>query len=154
MTIESTAPAVLRYPTLKEFDWIVDKATRLAVRSVRHRQECEAHAASVVMDYLLADDPARNVCLVAEHDGEHVGAGIVMGKVAGNAELVVFFVDPVARGKEIGDCLLNACMEFAVGPRYDSLSCTTTLFPDCAEPFLHRFGFRPQESGREWRREL
>lgn len=149
-----TTSLCLRAPTPAEFDWIVEQASALAMRRADHPRECEDHAATMVVDYLLTPEPWRSICLVAERDGEHVGAGILMGKTTQQAELTVFFVNPVARGREIGECLLNACMDFAMGPRYESLSCTTTLFPECAEPFLTRFGFREQESGSEWLRQL
>lgn len=155
MKLEIDTPAIcLRAPKMSEFDWIVERASALAMRNVRHRSECETHAAVVVADYLMSPDPWSDICLVAECDGEKVGAGIVLGKTARNAELAVFFVDCVPRRKEIGACLINACMAFASGPRYESLSCTTLLFPECAEPFLTRFGFEEEAPGHEWRRQL
>ena len=140
----------LRRPAVRDFGWIVERAATLAISRILDRQEREAHAAAMVTDYLIAPDPAANACWIAERDGISVGASIVLARSATDAQLAVLFVDPHARGRNVGTALLDACILSTMKPCYRNLSCTPHLFPDNAPAFLTRSGFVEQRNGLVW----
>lgn len=73
----------------------------------------EALVARIVADYAATRDPAVEQAWVAEQDGRRVGCVFCVRKDAETAQLRILLVDPVARGRRLGERLVARCVGFA-----------------------------------------
>jgi GNAT superfamily N-acetyltransferase len=81
----------------------------------------EALVARIVADYAAAHDPVREAAWIAECDGERVGCVFCVAKDDTTAQLRILLVDPIARGQRLGARLVDECIEFARGARYQRI---------------------------------
>ena len=58
-------------------------------------------------------DPAAELCLIAEMDGQRAGSVALTRGAAGVAKLRILLVEPVARGNGLGRMLIEECLRFA-----------------------------------------
>jgi GNAT superfamily N-acetyltransferase len=75
--------------------------------------ELEAEAARIVADYAGHHDPVREAAWIAELDGERVGCVFLVSKDADAAQLRLLLVDPCARGRQLGQALVDECVRFS-----------------------------------------
>ncbi|MGA7811798.1 GNAT family N-acetyltransferase [Caballeronia sp.] len=153
-TSSEAAQIRLRSPKVEDFSWIVKCAGHPPNGDPYIRREREARAANKVVDYLLAPEPFRNSCWIAELDGAYVGAIMLLGVSATTAEIDAFFVEPSTRRLDVADCLIKTCVEFAIDSGYERvLSAPDPLFDLDAETFK-RFGFVSSDGQRSWAKQV
>lgn len=85
----------------------------------------EALAARIVGDYAQAHDPAREAAWIAELDGERAGCVMCVTADATSAQLRLLLVDPSARGRGVGNLLVEQCLAFAREARYERVKLWT-----------------------------
>jgi DNA-binding MarR family transcriptional regulator/GNAT superfamily N-acetyltransferase len=157
LTMPHEAPSVrLRGPRPGDFGWIVERETQLANGGAGLRQAREIRAAMVVGDYLVAPDPTRNGCWIAEKDGVSVGGSLVAGRSgSADARIAVLFVEPDARREAIGRQLVEACEEFAFESGYERLSCVPNVHHEFVAPLLRSCGFQERDNDETvWEKNL
>jgi GNAT superfamily N-acetyltransferase len=78
----------------------------------------ETFTARIVADYAAAHDPAREAAWIAELAGRRVGCVFCVAADEATAQLRLLLVDPVARGRGLGACLVGECVAFARAAGY------------------------------------
>ncbi|WP_262284815.1 GNAT family N-acetyltransferase [Micromonospora sp. MA102] len=73
----------------------------------------EALVARIVADYAADHDPAREAAWIAEVDGERVGCVFCVAADERTAQLRILLVDRAARGRRLGERLVDECLAFA-----------------------------------------
>lgn len=73
----------------------------------------EALVARIVADYAAGHDPAREAAWIAEVDGERAGCVFCVAADERTAQLRILLVDPAARGRRLGERLVDECLAFA-----------------------------------------
>ncbi|MFC0031365.1 GNAT family N-acetyltransferase [Micromonospora chaiyaphumensis] len=73
----------------------------------------EALVARIVADYAAGHDPAREAAWIAEVDGKRAGCVFCVAADERTAQLRILLVDPAARGRRLGERLVDECLAFA-----------------------------------------
>lgn len=82
----------------------------------------EALVARIAADFLQSHDPAREVALIAERDGQRLGSVLVVrAEEEGVAKLRLLVLDPAARGLGLGHRLVAAAEDFARAAGYRAM---------------------------------
>jgi DNA-binding MarR family transcriptional regulator/GNAT superfamily N-acetyltransferase len=144
----------LRASRAGDFGWMVQRQAELAAGDPALQRARESHAANVVAQYLIAPEPGRNACWIAEQDGAGVGAVVLMGTPQGTARVALLFVEPGARRLGIGASLVDACVQFAAVSGYEALGCMPDDVTESPVRLLERSGFTQREGEPGWRRAL
>jgi GNAT superfamily N-acetyltransferase len=103
----------------------------------------EALVARIVADYAAAPDPVRAAAWVAELEGRRAGCVFcVAGSDPGTATLRILLVDPGARGRALGDRLVETAIDFARRAGYARMRLWTNGPLAAARRIYLRHGFR------------
>jgi GNAT superfamily N-acetyltransferase len=103
----------------------------------------EALVARIVADYAAAPDPVREAAWVAELDGRRAGCVFcVAGADPGTATLRILLVEPGARGRALGDRLVETAVGFARAAGYERMRLWTNDPLAAARRIYIRHGFR------------
>ncbi|MET8910705.1 GNAT family N-acetyltransferase [Micromonospora sp. NPDC004551] len=78
----------------------------------------EALVARIVADYAAGHDPAREAAWIAEVNGQRAGCVFCVAADDRTAQLRILLVDPAARGRRLGERLVDECLAFAAGAGY------------------------------------
>ena len=158
---------ILRPHRVGDMGWIVHRESVGYAEQYGWDNAFEALAAKIVEAFITNYDPARERCWIAEIDGQNVGHVFLVRHPdqPDTAKLRLLFVERCARGKGIGDALVNECVRFARTAGYKKVVLWTQSILTAAHRIYEKHGFRlvreaPHHSfghdlvGQEWELEL
>ena len=135
-------------PTIRELGqpgdlgWVVMAQGELYAREFGWDSDCEALFARIVADFAAEPDRERNRAWIAELDSERVGSVFcVAGEGRGLAKLRLLFVEPRARGRQLGFRLVGTAVEFATDAGYERMALWTNDPLVAARQIYLRHGF-------------
>ena len=145
----ATAPAadragavVLRDPVPGDMGWVVQQHGEIYWREYRFNSEFEGLVAGVAAQYLKNFDAAHDKGWIAEIDGERVGSVFVVRRSRTVAQLRLLILTPAARGRELGNRLVDECIAFARGKGYRKLMLWTQSHLLAARAIYRSRGFQ------------
>ena len=138
----SSPGCVLRDPRPGDMGWVIQKHGALYAREFGWNAEFEALVAEIVTRYLREHDPQAERCWIAELDGTPVGSVFVVRHDAQNAKLRLLHVDASARGRGIGQRLVEEAMSFARAVGYKRMVLWTNAALADARRLYERAGFK------------
>jgi DNA-binding MarR family transcriptional regulator/predicted N-acetyltransferase YhbS len=126
-----------------DIGWIISRHGALYAQEYGWSLEFEALVAEIGAKFLRGFDPSRELCLIAERDGENLGSAMVVaGDEVGTAKLRLLLVEPRARGAGVGSRLVCECVSFARAAGYQKLTLWTNSILTAARRLYQRAGFR------------
>ncbi len=104
----------------------------------------EALVERIAADFIANFDAARERCWIAEMSGRHVGHVLLVRhpEQPDTAKLRLLYVDPVARGKGLGQKLIDECVRFARAAGYHKITLWTQSILTAAHRIYQQAGFR------------
>jgi len=126
-----------------DLGWIVHRHGALYWEERRWDPRFEALVARVVADFAEGQDRKREGCWIAEVEGEPVGSVMITRSHEDDktAKLRLLLVEPRARGRGIGQHLLEEAIGFARRARYERVALWTVAGLDAAQRLYERAGF-------------
>lgn len=148
-----------------DMGWVVERHGRLYSDEYGFDRSFEALVAGIVARFIEGFDPAREMCCIAEMDGERVGSVFLVRQSDEVAKLRLLIMDPKARGQGLGRRLVQEAVRFAEGAGYRRVVLWTQSNLTAARRIYEQEGFRitasePNESfgqslvSETWEREL
>ncbi|MEV0271594.1 GNAT family N-acetyltransferase [Hamadaea sp. NPDC050747] len=101
-----------------DLGWVVQRHGEVYAAEFGWDTSFEALVARIVADYAEKHDPERERAWIAEVDGRRAGCVFCVRKDEQTAQLRILLVDPIARGRGVGQRLVRACVDFARGVGY------------------------------------
>jgi DNA-binding MarR family transcriptional regulator/GNAT superfamily N-acetyltransferase len=150
----------LRQPRSGDYGWIVERHGAIYWDEYRWDEHFEAMVAEVVARFVRERDPVRERGWIAESEGERLGSIFLARRTDEEALLRLFFLEPHARGRGLGQRLIAECVRFARRAGYRKLSLWTSQGLVAARKLYARAGFQlvheePKHSfGHDWISEL
>ncbi|HEY4199243.1 MAG TPA: helix-turn-helix domain-containing GNAT family N-acetyltransferase [Devosiaceae bacterium] len=105
-----TLPVVIRPPRPGDIGHIVARQALVYAGEYGWDASYEGLAAEIAGQFLQQHDPAREFCLIAEHEGEVAGSVFLVDAHKGVSQLRLLYVEPAARGLGIGKSLVGECV--------------------------------------------
>jgi GNAT superfamily N-acetyltransferase len=137
----------LRDLEIGDAGWLIERHAVLYARDDGFDATFEALVAEILAAYIRDRDPALERAFIAVEDGRRLGSIFcVRSGAPGVAKLRLFLIEPEARGRGLGQTLLDACVGFAKGAGYHSLRLWTHESHRAACALYARNGFRLTES--------
>jgi DNA-binding MarR family transcriptional regulator/GNAT superfamily N-acetyltransferase len=160
-------PCILRPHSVGDMGWIVHRESVGYAEQFGWDERFEALVARIVDEFITNFEPSRERCWIAEVDGQNVGHIFLVKHPSqpDTAKLRLLYVEPSARGKGLGDALVNECIRFARTAGYGKVVLWTQSILTAAHRIYQRAGFRlvkeePHRSfghdlvGQEWELDL
>lgn len=152
----------LRAPRPGDIGWVIHRHGVLYAEEQGWNMKFEALVAEVATGFLLAHEPVRERCWIAEVDGERSGSIFLMRGEGNEAKLRLLFVEPLARGRGVGQRLVEECVRTARECGYEAMTLWTTSNLNAARRIYEAFGFTlqseaafdtfgPRLVGQNWR---
>lgn len=161
------ASYLLRPHRIGDLGIIVARQAELYAEEFGWNAEFEALLFDIAASLAKRFDPAREVCWIAEMDGEIVGSAAVVRDPddAALARLRIVYVDARARGLGIGRRLVEECLRFARRAGYARMTLYTYSLLVSARRIYEAAGFELVEEwtersyghdlvGQQWSRDL
>lgn len=134
--------ATLRDLEIGDAGWLIERHAVLYAREEGFDATFEALVAEIVAAYIRSHDPATERAFIAVEDGRRLGSVFcVQSGEPGVAKLRLFLLIPEARGRGLGQRLLDACLGFAREAGYDRLRLWTHESHEAACALYARNGF-------------
>lgn len=135
---------VLRPHRVGDMGWIVHREGLGYAEQFGWNADFEALVARIVGDFIHQFDSTRERCWIAEIAGQNVGHIFLVQhpQEAHTAKLRLLFVEPAARGKGLGDALVNECIQFARSAGYGKITLWTQSILAAAHHIYKKAGFR------------
>ena len=137
-----TGEVILRPPVAGDLGWVVHRHGVLYSGERGWGPWFEGLVGGVAARFLAGHDPARERCWIAELDGARVGSVMIVSGGRTTARLRLLLVEPSARGRGIGDRLVQECIAFARGAGYRRVVLWTDADLAGARRLYERTGFR------------
>jgi GNAT superfamily N-acetyltransferase len=137
----------LRDLELGDAGWLIERHAVLYAREAGFDATFEALVAEILAAYIRNRDPATERAFIAVERGRRLGSIFcVQSDEPGVAKLRLFLLEPEARGRGLGQRLLDACLGFAREAGYRRLRLWTHESHRAACALYTRNGFRLTES--------
>jgi DNA-binding MarR family transcriptional regulator/GNAT superfamily N-acetyltransferase len=151
-------PFILRPPRPGDMGWVVYREGAAYAEQYGWDATFEALVAKIVCDFITNFDPSRERCWIAELDGQNVGHIFLVQRPddPDTAKLRLLFVEPSARGRGLGEALVNECVRFARTAGYRKIVLWTQSMLTPALRIYQKAGFRfvKEEPHHSFGREL
>ncbi|UCH21497.1 MAG: MarR family transcriptional regulator [Deltaproteobacteria bacterium] len=108
-----------------DIGWIVHRHGVVYSEEYGFDETFEALVAEILVKFIRKHDPKREHIWIAEQDGERIGSVMIVDVGDQVAQLRLLLVEPKARGKGIGNRLINECINFARRNRYRKIKLWT-----------------------------
>lgn len=138
--------AELRPFTANDLDWLVDQHAELYARDEGFDGSFGPLVRSILAAFLAEHDPACEKGWIAEADGQRLGSIFCVHADARTAKLRLFLLVPAARGKGLGQHMLDHCMTYARGAGYSGMTLWTHESHSAACALYARNGWTLQTS--------
>src|SRR4029079_19035082 len=96
-----------------DLGWVVQAHGEVFADEFGWDTSFEALVAKIVADYAADHDDAREAAWIAEGDGERGGCAVCVAPDERTAQLRILLVDRAARGRRLGERLVDECLAFA-----------------------------------------
>lgn len=137
----------LRDLEIGDAGWLIERHAVLYARDDGFDATFEALVTEILAAYIRSRDSATERAFIAVEDGRRLGSIFcVQSGEPGVAKLRLFLLEPEARGRGLGQRLLDACLGFARDTGYDRLRLWTHESHRAACALYARNGFRLTES--------
>ncbi len=133
---------LLRDPAPGDLGWVVQQHGEIYWREYKFDSEFEALVAEVAVKYLRNFDPAHEKGWIAEIDGERIGSVFVVRRSKTVAQLRLLILAPAARGRSLGNRLVDECIAFARAAGYRKLMLWTQSHLLAARAIYRSRGFQ------------
>jgi GNAT superfamily N-acetyltransferase len=140
--VDDQSPAILRHPEPGDLGWIVHRHGLLYSAEYGFGVQFEGIVAEIVSDFAKGHDPAKERCWIAEVDGQKAGSVMLVECKPGIAKLRILLVEPFARGRGVGQALIDACIDFAREAGYGKIVLWTESELLSARRLYQKAGFR------------
>jgi DNA-binding MarR family transcriptional regulator/GNAT superfamily N-acetyltransferase len=123
-----------------------------ARQSILYREEygwgrgLEHNVSETVTNFLGGYREGRDECWIAEVEGAMAGSIILTDEGEGLSRLRLFYVEPAARGRGIGDALVTTCLNFARAAGYREMMLWTHAVLTSARRIYAAHGFQITET--------
>ena len=135
--------ATLRDLEIGDAGWLIERHAVLYAREEGFDATFEALVAEIVAAYIRSHDPATERAFIAVEDGRRLGSVFcVQSGAPGVAKLRLFLLVPEARGRGLGQQLLDACLAFARKAGYTRMRLWTHESHRAACALYAKNGFR------------
>jgi DNA-binding MarR family transcriptional regulator/GNAT superfamily N-acetyltransferase len=140
----SRQPYVLRPHRVGDMGWVVYREGLGYAEQYGWDGTFEALVARIVDEFVTNFDTTRERCWIAEVDGQNVGHIFLVKHPTepDTAKLRLLFVEPSARGKGLGEALVNECVRFARSAGYRKIVLWTQSILTGAHRIYEKAGFR------------
>jgi DNA-binding MarR family transcriptional regulator/GNAT superfamily N-acetyltransferase len=118
---ENKDPILLRSHRPGDIGWVVQRHGALYAAEHGYDERFEALVAGIAARFIERLDAARERCWIAELAGEPVGCVFLVKKTRQIAQLRLLLVEPAARGRGLGERLVDECIAFARAKGYRRL---------------------------------
>jgi len=128
--ILDTEPKSLTSYLLRSYEpgdigWIIHRHGVLYSQEYGFDETFEALVAEILVQFIRKHDPKRENVWIAEQDGERIGSVMIVDAGDQVAQLRLLLVEPKARGKGIGNRLINECINLAKRNHYRKIKLWT-----------------------------
>ncbi len=161
-TETASLPCVLRPHGPGDIGWVTRRHGVLYAEEFGFDERFEALVAGILARFVEDHDPRRERLWIAEIGGEAVGSVAIMRaesvepSLEETAQLRLMLVEPRARGRGVGEALMNECLRFARGAGYSRMILWTQSILHAARRLYARHGFQriDEKPHNSWGKEL
>jgi DNA-binding MarR family transcriptional regulator/GNAT superfamily N-acetyltransferase len=141
---ERGAPIVLRPHRPGDMGWVVYREAAVYAEEYGFNSEFESLISRIAADFLAGFDPARERCWMAEADRQPAGHVFLVKHPSepDTAKLRLLMVERHARGKGLGQTLVNECIRFARETGYRKITLWTQSILLAAQHIYRTAGFQ------------
>jgi len=132
---------VLRAHRSDDLGWVLARHATLYAKEYGWGSQFKLLVAGIIADFLRGNDPGREGCWIAEHDGAPAGSVMLVDAGNGVAKLRLLLVEPRSRGLGIGRRLVEECIRFARDAGYRKITLWTQSILTGARDIYQRAGF-------------
>lgn len=142
----SVPDAMIREIGTGDLGWVVRRHGELYAADLGFDMTFEALIGRIVADFVDERDPATEKGWISDCDGVRLGSVFIVSDGNGVARLRLMLVEPFARGKGIGQALLDTAIGHARDRGFEKIVLWTMADLDAAVRLYQRNGFRMQSS--------
>lgn len=125
-----------------DMGWVIHRHGALYHQEYGWDERFEALVARIAADFIDNCNPEREICIMAEMNGEIVGSVFVVQVDETTAKLRLLLVEPKARGLGLGNRLVQESIAFAKRTGYRKMVLWTHSVLEAARHIYAKTGFR------------